>query len=104
MVVMEEMEPLDHRDHEDHRVLLVYKVHLVPGVLESPTLGGEGPPVKTHQELIWCMLEELEVVAMISMEVEQTTSVCLKIQSTLLDIQMELGTTTMCMEQSINTQ
>ena len=51
MVVMEEMEPLDHRDHVDCKVLLVHKVHLVPGVLESHTPGGGRPPAQVYQNV-----------------------------------------------------
>ena len=86
MVVMEEMEPLDHRVYVDYRVLLVYKVHLVPGVLESHTPGGGRPPAQVYQKLNWFMLEELEGVFTFNKEVEQTTSVCLKTQSTLSDL------------------
>ena len=39
------------------RGLLVYKVHLVPGVLESHTLGGGRPPVQVYQELNWFIKE-----------------------------------------------
>ena len=104
MVVMEEMEPLDHRDNVDHRVLLVYKAHLVPGVLESHTPGGGRPPAQVYQELNWFIEEELEGVIIPIKEVEQTTSVCLKTQSTLLDLQVELEATAMCLELNMRVQ
>ena len=104
MVVMEEMEPLDHRDNVDCKVLLVHKVHLVPGVLESHTPGGGRPPAQVYQELNWFIKEELEGVFTIIEEVEQTISVCLKTQSTLLDLQVELETTAMCLELNMRVQ
>ena len=70
MVVMEEMEPLDHRDYVDYRELLVYKVHLVPRVLESHTPGGGRPPAQVYQELNCFMLEELEGVVLPIKEAE----------------------------------
>ena len=73
-------------------------------MLESHTPGGGRPPAQVYQELSWFIKEELEGVFTIIEEVEQTISVCLKTQSTLLDLQVELEITAMCMELNMRTQ
>ena len=55
------------------------------------TPGGETVPVQMLQEQIWCTVEELEGLTTHTKEVQQTTSVCLWIQSTLSLIRLQFA-------------